>query len=165
MNKFGSVRFWLFTNSYSGKAISDYLREECQGNNINDSMKRLSQTLDFNHKQLEKHVLQKTKSKCPYARIPLKIKIYLEIEKELVALAEEKLDKYSTAKEDYQNQLFSPATERAAGNSLTDIKNDQRFNEKLEENIRTYRITYYKVAYKYKLPTIRIVPFILRLVT
>jgi len=105
------------------------------------------------------------KPKCPLKRISSLLKIYLEIEKELRNVVDEKLDEYSTAKEDYQRQLLLPAIERAAGNSLRKIEDDRKFEIKLGERIKEYGNIYYKVAYKYKLPTMRIVPFLLRLIT
>lgn len=68
-------------------------------------------------------------------------------------------------KEDYHNQLLSPAIERVAGNSLTKIDDDKEFETRLTDQINRYTSVYYKVAYKYKLPTIRIVPFLLRLIS
>ena len=79
-------------------------------------------------------------------------------------LSEEKLDEYSTAIEDYQGQLLSPAIERAVGNFLADVKNDRHFQKLFEEKLGSAHYGYYNVAYKYGLPTMRIVPFILRLI-
>jgi len=75
------------------------------------------------------------------------------------------LDEYSTANQDYQHQLLYPAIERAAGNLLTDAVSDRKFQELLIEKIKEYTSTYYKVAYKFKLPTIRIIPFLIRLIS
>lgn len=99
-----------------------------------------------------------------YIRIPYNLRIYLETEKELTKLVEERLDEYSTAKEDYQNQLLYPAIERAVGNLLADVDNDSEFQGLFDEKTKSATYIYYKVAYKYKLSTIRIVPFILRLI-
>lgn len=165
MDKFKIVRFWLFANSYSGATLSIYIRECFTKRKIKYAIDHLSKILDINRYQLEKYIIKEIKPECPYQRVPFRLQVYFEIEQELINLTEEKQDKYSTAREDYQNQLLFPAIERAAGNFLTDVKNDQRFNSKLEEKIRTYRTIYYKVAYKYKLPTIRIVPFIIRLIS
>lgn len=127
-------------------------------------LKRLSGVLDFNYKQLSQFVVFDIKLQCPYKRVPKKLRMYLDIECELLKLKEEKLDEYSTVKEDYQRQLLYPAFERAAGNSLGKIKDDHEFNTKLIIRISEYGNIYYKVVYKYKLPTIRIVPFLLRLI-
>ena len=165
MTRFEKVRFYLFVNSYSGKTIYKYLREKCKSKKLEKSINRLSQVLSFNHKQIDKFIMQRIESKCPYKRIPLILKIYLEIENELMKLSEEKIDEYSTAKEDYHNQLLSPAFERAAGNSLTNISNDLKFQVLLEKNFRSFCYTYYKVVDKYKLPTMRTIPFLLRIIS
>lgn len=47
--------------------------------------------------------------------------MYLEVEKELSKLSEEKLDEYSTALEDHQRQLLYPVIERAVENMLNEI--------------------------------------------
>ena len=129
-----------------------------------ETIRRLAFTLGIGYYQLEKFIIFDLTPDCPYQKIPGKIRVYLEIENELRKLKEEKLDEYSTANQDYQHQLLYPAIERAAGNSLTDTVSDRKFQEQLIEKIKEYTSTYYKVAYKYKLPTIRIVPFILRLI-
>jgi len=165
MTKFPKVRLYLFTNSYSGKTIAAYLKEKYSENMLPSVIRRLAFALGINYYQLQKFLTSDITPKCPYRRVPDKIRIYLEIENELGRLKEEKLDDYLTVKEDYHNQLLYPAIERAAGNSLTNIASDREFQEKLQEKVRKYTMTYYKIAYGYKLPTIRIVPFILRLIS
>ena len=90
------------------------------------------------------------------------MKIYLEIEKELINIAEERLDKYSTVFEDYQWKLLSPAIERAAGNFLENLS-DVEFEKATNFRLKKYQYIYYKVVRKYRLPTMRNIPFILRL--
>jgi len=165
MTKLPKVRLYLFTNSYSGKTIAAYLKDKYSENKLSGVIRRLAFTLGINYHQLQKFIISDITPNCPYRRVPGKIRIYLEIENELGRLKEEKLDDYLTAKEDYHNQLLYPAIERAAGNSLTNIANDREFQEKLQEKVRKYTRIYYQVAYRYKLPTIRIVPFILRLIS
>ncbi|MDO8498343.1 MAG: hypothetical protein Q7S44_00965 [bacterium] len=65
---------------------------------------------------------------------------------------------------DYDWALVEPAVERAVGNYLCNIKNDSEFEGKLLLLKIRYKTYYYYVADKYKLPTIRILPFILRLI-
>ncbi|MBN1168990.1 hypothetical protein JXA63_03820 [Candidatus Woesebacteria bacterium] len=158
------VRSFLFANSYSANKIAVHLNAEYKGRKLEKVSKNLAVVLRFRQKQIINFVLFDIKSECPYQRIPKSIRLYLEIEKELLKLSEEKLDEYSTASEDYQNQLLSPAIERAVGNFLTDVKNDKRFQNLLEDKIKSAHYTYYKIAYKYALPTMRTVPYILRLV-
>lgn len=165
MKNFQVVRFYLFANSHSANRIATYLKTSYKGKKIVSITKNLSTVLRFKQKHIVDFVLYDVKPKCPYQRIPKSIKTYLEIEKELIKLTEEKSDKYSTALEDYRDQLLYPAVERAIGNFLTDVKNDNCFQSLLEKNIRSAHYTYYKVACKYRLPTIRIVPFMTRLIT
>lgn len=162
--KYERIRFFLFTHSYAGKNISLFLKNKYKSKKLLKVTKRLSGILDFNFNQLNQFVIFDIKPQCSYKRVPKELKVYLEIEQELSKIKEEKLDEYSTALEDYQRQLLYPALERAAGNSLEKIGNDKEFDIKIIERINEYGNIYYKVAYKYKLPTIRIVPFLLRLI-
>lgn len=68
---------------------------------------------------------------------------------------------------DYEKELalLSLAIERVVGNNLKNIEDDSLFKQQLEDFKRKYAYWYYKTAYKYKLPTIRIVPFLLRLIS
>jgi len=154
----------LFANSYSGKIIAAFIEEKCKKKRLNQVIKRLSLVLDFNPKQVKELIIFDLNPNSPYKRLPNKLKIYLEVEKELSNLVEEKLDEYSTALEDYQRQLLAPAIERAAGNLMKDV-DDKNFDKILELQIRKYTYIYYKTAYEYKLPTLRIVPFIIRLIS
>ena len=88
----------------------------------------------------------------------------MEIEREIINLTLEKQDKENTALEEYNKAIMEPAIERVAGNHLKNIENDKVFDTQLEELQRKYQNWYYATAYKYKLPTSRIIPFILRLV-
>lgn len=158
------VRFFLFTSSYSGERIRTYLKGKFRDKKLTKVIKNLSAVLHFKNAQVSKYVLYDIKPASPYRRLPYPLKIYLEIENELSKLSEEKLDEYSTALEDYQKQLLCPAIERAVGNFLEDVEDDNKFQKLLEEKFKPAHYTYYKVAYKYKLPTLRLVPFILRLI-
>lgn len=61
--------------------------------------------------------------------------------------------------------MLSTAIERAVGNNLCNIDDDSIFEMQLDELQKVYRKWYYKTANRYKLPTPRIVPFVLRLIT
>ncbi len=159
------IRFFLFINSYSVQKICLYSKELFNDEESIITIERLDSVLNLNCGQHLKSVVFDIKPKSPYQRFPARLKIYLEIEKELEKLKEEKLDEYSTAREDYQHQFLYPAIERATGKSLADISSDRKFQQKLGEKIREYTHAYYKVAYKYKLPTIRIIPFLIRLIS
>lgn len=157
------ARFFLFANSYSAKKISIYLKVKFGGKKLTKAIKRLSVILEFGYKQTTDFIILDSKPKCPYKRLPNSLRIYLEIENELMKLSEEKLDEYSTASEDYQRQLLCPAIERAVGNLLENINDDTKFQRLMEEKFKSSFRIYYKVAYKYGLPTMRVVPFVLRL--
>lgn len=95
----------------------------------------------------------------------MKIKAYLAIENEIIILKIERQDKESIIHEDYERAILSPAIERATGNSLKNIKDDFVFEKQLEELRTRYQRWYYEIAHLYKLPTLGILPFILRLIT
>lgn len=67
--------------------------------------------------------------------------------------------------EDYEGPLLVLAIERVVGNSLCDTEEDQEFETKRVELYRQYNNWYYWVAWRYRLPTLRIVPFLIRLLT
>ncbi len=74
-------------------------------------------------------------------------------------------EKNSLMPDEYERAFLTLAIERVAGDKLTDIEDDSEFELKLEILKRHYVRWYYRVAYKYKLPTPRILPFIWRLIT
>jgi hypothetical protein len=165
IKNYKEVKFYLFTNSYSGKKITIYLKGTLGGQKLARAIKRLSVVLEFGCKQITDFIIFNTKPVCPYKRLPNSLKIYLEIENELSKLSEEKLDEYSTALEDYQRQLLYPAIERAVGNLLESIDDDGEFQKLSEEKFKSAIYIYYKVARKYGLPTMRNIPFILSIIT
>lgn len=159
------IRFFLFTNSYSGRRISLYLKGKFGGKKLARAIKRLSDILEFEYKQTVEYVVFDAKPTCPYKRLTSHLRMYLEIEKELSKLSEEKLDEYSTALEDYQRQLLYPAIERAIGNLLDEIEDDSKFQTLLEERFKNAIYVYYKVVRKFGLPTMRNIPFILSIIS
>jgi len=165
VKNYKEIRFFLFTNSYSGKRIATYIKLRFQGKKMEKAVKRLSVIFDFNYSQVWDFITSGLNPTCPYKRLPASLKIYLEVEKELSKLSEEKLDEYSTALEDYQRQLLCPAIERAVGNLLENINDDSEFEKLLGERFKSSFHIYYKVAYKYGLPTMRVVPFVLRIIS
>lgn len=52
-------------------------------------IRRLASALDINYHQLQKFITLNVTPNCPYQKVPGKIRIYLEIEKELGKLKEE----------------------------------------------------------------------------
>lgn len=162
--RFNKTRFFLFANSYSGSKVAFALNEKYKGGKLLKIINRISVVMNFNQSHIKNFVLTGNKPPQPYLRIPSSLRIYLEVEKELLKLSEERLDEYSTTIEDYQRQLFLPAIERAIGNLLTDVKNDERFQKLLEEKLKSTYYLYYKVVDKYSLPTMRVIPFLLRII-
>ena len=126
---------------------------------------RLSRVLILDYQQLWQFiVLNRLKRLSPKISGDEKIKVYLSIESEIIALKIARQDKENIIHEDYESAVLSPAIERTAGNNLRNIKNDLVFEKRLEELQKEYQRWYYQVAYKYKLPTPRILAFILRLI-
>jgi len=162
--KFIEMRFYLFCNSYSGNKLANHIVVKNSNEKLR-CIRRLTNVLNFKYKQTYDFIIFGVIPESPYQRMPRVLTTYLEVEKELSKLSDEKLDEYSTANEDYQRQLLYPAIERAVGNFLTDVKNDDKFQKLMEEKFKQACYIYYKVVYKYKLPTLRTVPFVLRLIT
>lgn len=165
IKSYKNIRFFLFTHSYSGKKNSLFLKGKFNGKKLTKTINSLSVVLGFKYKETSNYILLDIKPDPPYKRLPYILKVYLEIENELSKITEEKSDEYSTALDDYQRQLLYPAIERASGNFMKVVDNDSEFEKLLEEKIKSVTHIYYKIAYKYKLPTLRVVPFILRLIS
>lgn len=102
MSKYKNVRFFLFTNSYSAQLISQYFRKKYKSSQLSKSkklaeeIKRLSCVLFFSNKNLMRFFIFDIKPKCPLKRISLPLKVYLEIEKEIIRVTNEKLDELSS---------------------------------------------------------------------
>jgi hypothetical protein len=179
---FKKIRLALFLNSYAYYRISQSIREKYKFDNkleqkelrrkyfnkkVIPEISRLSRVLNLPHKPLwESIVLDKT---FPFnKKIPdkEKIRVYLSIESELIKLVIAKQNKSDYVDPDYEIELalLSIAIERAVGNALKDVEDDFDFAKQSEKLKRRYIYWYYGVAYKYKLPTTRIIPFILRLI-
>jgi len=180
---FNKVRLSLFIRSYAHYYITQYVRVK---HKINDKLtprelrakyydkhaipeiSRLCRVLNLNYASLWKSILLEKK----YA-LNKKIKgkdnigIFLSVEQEIIALSIAKQNKSDFKDPDYESELavLSIAIERAVGNDLKDIEDDFDFAQRLEELKKKYNYWYYKVAYKYKLPTLRITPFVVRLIT
>ena len=166
---YNKIRLSLFLRSYGAYIILNKFKNKPSYRVV----RRLGNALN-----LDIHLLNKffTSGKYPRGRllnvnrltkylIPKeKIMVYLEIEQEIITLTLEKQDKENTALEDYDKAIMEPAIERVAGNHLKNIEDDKVFDVQLEELQRKYQNWYYATAYKYKLPTSRIIPFILRLI-
>jgi hypothetical protein len=166
------VRFKLFTQSYAGKFLLIYLKNSSF---INIAVQRLARALLFKDFMLYRFIIMnkyqqqifKIKVKDNNSVNTERVSIYLQIEHELFNLARMKKNKstFSEFEYEYGNTLLSLAIERVAGNNLKNIKDDSEFERKLTILIKSYQHWYYCVAYRYKLPTLRILPYILRLIS
>ena len=165
---YNKVRLSLFLRSYGAYMILNRFKDKHNYRIIN----RLGNVLNLDTNLLNKFF---TSSKYPrglpnlnhltkYLVPKEKMLVYLEIEREIINLTLEKQDKEKTSLEDYDKAIMEPAIERVAGNHLKNIEDDKVFDTQLEELQRKYQNWYYATAYKYKLPTSRIIPFILRLI-
>jgi len=166
MTKYNTERYFLFTHSYSGKAIAEHITKRCKDDaaRFEKEAHLLAKVLRFRHADLKKFILYPITPDVSIKIMRHDFLAFLELERELECIASEKLDEYSTAKEDYQRQMLTPAIERAARNALAEIDDDSEFQNKIQEKIQEHGRIYYKVARKYRLPTMRIVPFLLRLI-
>ena len=177
------VRLVLFTHSYACYSITQHLRVKYK---IDDKLpprelrrkyfdkrtipeiSRLSRALTFEYRLLWQSILlNKTQSLGKRIVDREGIRFYLSIEKELITLAASRWNRPSLFESDYESEsaVLSTAIERAVGNNLCNIEDDSIFEMQLDELQKVYRRWYYKTANRYKLPTPRIVPFVLRLIS
>src|SRR3989344_1529278 len=173
------IRIALFTNSYANHRIAQVIKRKYKidgklnpkevrkkyfSKNAIPEISRLSHTLNLPYKPLwEGLILNKSSPLNKNVPEKEKIKAYLSIEEELIMLSVEKETRISSFfNPDYENEfaLLSIAIERAVGNKLINIEDDSVFNHQQEILQKLYLRWYYKVAWKYKLPTTRIVPFV-----
>lgn len=177
------IRLILFTHSYANHRIAEVikrkykldsklppheLRQKYFNKRKIPEVARLSRVLNLLYKPLwESLILGKSLSLNKSVPDRNKIKVYLAIETELTALAKARVSKLSEFyNPDYEQDIsvLTTAIERTVGNKLKNIDNDSVFEHQQEIIQKLYLRWYYKVAWKYKLPTIRIIPFILRLI-
>src|SRR3989344_4193106 len=179
-NTFYKTRFNLFIRSYIAYSIQNYLKIKYKiDSNLTKSqlhqkfsnkkaipeVSRLSKVLIMDYQQLWQFILLgKNRKLNSKVNSQLKIKAYLAIEREIIALKIERQDKENIIHEDYERALLSPAIERAAGNRLKNIKDDLVFEKRLEELKKKYQRWYYATAHEHKLPTLVNFPLILRLI-
>lgn len=180
---FKKVRLSLFIRSYTFYRIAQGIREKYKFESklkpkelrtkyfkkkSSPEISRLSRTLNLPYKPLwEAIVLDKTLSFAKKIPDKDRIRIYLSIEHELIQLAVMKQNRtdYTNPDYDFEFKILNLAIERAVGNRLINIKNDNVFERQSEILQKTYHNWYYAIAWKYKLPTTRIVPFVSRLIS
>ncbi len=173
MRKFQQLRLALFANSYCGKHLAKILGAKYEKNR-DEALKEiylLANALNLRKKLLFEVIVKGRcfhQTICPkYFTFPKdnsEIPIFLAVEKEMIEITDNRFMEELLEVEDYTSGILESAIERAVGNKLTNITDDSKFNQKIFELSKIYRGCYYRVAYRYKLPTIRIVPFIQRLI-
>lgn len=175
------IRLDLFIRSYVGYSICNYIRtkhkiddnlstsqlqEQFYGKRIIPEISRLSRALNSNYQLLWRFVvLNRRQGLNRKTKTNRKIEAFLAIEEEMIFLTIARQDKENIINDDYERAILLPAIERAAGNSLRHVNNDLIFEQRLDEVRNEYTRWYYEIAYRYKIPTLRIVPFLLRLIT
>ena len=180
-NTFQKTRLALFIRSYVGYSIQNYLKirykiddkltksqlhQKFSNKKAIPEISRLSRALNLNYQLLWQFILLgKSKKLNTKVNSQMKIKAYLAIEKEIITLKIERQDKENIIHEDYERALLSPALERAAGNSLKNVRDDLVFENQLEGLRKRHQRWYYEIAHEYKLPTLVNYPFILRLIS
>jgi len=164
---FQSTRFALFARSYAGYYFTQQVSTSDEPKNL---VRKLAKTLLFDE-QILGFYLSPGFFKKDVDRIiknidcdKEKVKIYLEIEKQLTTLIQDKGEKESYVPEEYESALLAPAIERVAGDSVSNIQSDALFERKLTERKRIYTLWYYSIVRNYRLPTLRIIPFLARLI-
>jgi hypothetical protein len=168
-SSFREIRFSLFIQSFAGFKIKQYI---VNSNNQHLLINCLSKILVFDPCNLRCYILHKNcqrkffEIKINDSDIIKKADVYLLVEKQLCQLYKEKTKSLnSDFAGDYETGLLDLALERVSGNVISDIKNDRKFDEQLTLWKTTYKSWYYQIACKYRLPTIRIIPFLLRLIS
>lgn len=166
---YNKVRLSLFLHSYGVHTVLNRFKNKPNYKVIS----RLGKVLNLDILLLNKFFisgkypvgLPKLNSLTKYLVPKERMLVYLEIEREIINLTLEKQDKESIFLEDYDKAIMEPAIERVAGNHLCKIQDDREFEEKLILLKTKFKTFYYSVAYKYKLPTSRIAPFIIRIIS
>jgi len=148
------VRWYLFTKSYAYTVFQEYVCQ-AKGREKQRLKKRIGKVL----------LIQPTRAKqTPTTfRRNGKVSVYIRIERELVRLISERKERGTFDLDEYEYALLEPAIERVVGEDLSDIEDDGEFDEQLLVYQSLYRHWYYQTARKYRLPTLRIIPFIVRL--
>ena len=179
---FNKIRLLIFIQSYPFFRISQEIKKKYKfdknlkpqalkkqyfNKKVIPEISKLSKVLNLSYKNLWKAiVMDKTFSLSNRLAERQKIKVYLSIESELIQLTVAKQDRTDHTNPDYDDfQFLSLAIERAVGNRLINTKSDAIFEQQSEILQKSYLNWYYQVGWKYKLPTMRIVPFVLRLIS
>jgi len=151
------IRAYLFTKTYAYTIFQEYIHKA--GKKEKHNLKR----------RIAKILLLKPNPAVAIADFNSilhhdgKLSIYVRIEHELIQLMNERKNRGHFDLIEYEYALLDPAIERVVGSDLCDIENDKEFDEQLTTFKTIYINWYYQTAAKYRLPTLRIIPFLLRL--
>lgn len=170
---YNKIRFTLFVRSYPGYFLINRLRNKYEDNQklAEREITKLTKVLSLNKKWLKLFIFKNrlpkgflVKGLIFFLQDKHQIPIFLQIEKEVINLALDKQNRNPLMDYEYERALLAPAIERVAGNRLSKVKDDFEFDNKLPELSSKYEYLYYQVIYRYKLPSLRNLSFVLRLV-
>lgn len=171
---FKSIRMSLFQQTYSGYVIAEYIRNKYKKKSKFPKGKKIPEIsllvkcLNFDFQPTCDFIVKN--KRLPLMKLILAksgIRQYLEVEKELVRLVSSRHNRSKDFYDpDYEIEvaILQLSIERVSGNHVPNNTSDRDFENILADKQNQYRKWYYKIAYLYKLPTIRITPFILRLI-
>ncbi len=151
------IRAYLFTKTYAYTVFQEHILE---------AKRKDKQKLK---RRIEKMLLLKPAATMSIANMNSilyhdgKLSVYVRIEHELIQLIKARKSRGYFDLTEYEYALLDPAIERVVGTDICDIENDKEFDEQLMTFKTIYINWYYQTAAKYRLPTIRIIPFLLRL--
>ncbi len=148
------VRWYLFTKSYACFVLQEYIHK-AKGTEKKRLRKRIAKVL----------LIQPNRAEQTPIRRNGKISVYVRIERELMRLITERKERGTFDLDEYEYALLTPAIERVVGEDLSDIDDDREFDRQLTVYKSLYQGWYYQTAAKYRLPTLRIIPFLLRLLS
>lgn len=150
------ARWYLFTKSYAYTIFQEYVHK-AKRIEKQRLRKRIAKVL-----LIQPNCAEQTPATF---RCNGKVSVYVCIERELIRLITERKKRGTFDLDEYEYALLKPAIERVAGSDLAYIDDDREFDQKLIERIAHYKHWYYQTAQTYRLPTLRIIPFLLRLIS
>jgi hypothetical protein len=151
------IRAYLFTKTYAYTVFQEYVRE-AKRKDKQKLKKRIAKIL-----LLKQNAYMRASDIPSRFRCDGRLSVYIRIEQELIQLTKEREKRGYFDLIEYESAFLEPAIERVVGADLCEIENDKEFDELLITFKTIYLNWYYQTAVKYRLPTIRIIPFLLRL--
>lgn len=154
---YNQIRTCLFTKIYAYTVFQEYI-VEAKRKDKQKLRRRIAKML-----LLKPHTTMSTVDCNSIIHHDGKLSVYVRIEHELTLLTKERNKRGYFDLIEYEYALLDPAIEHVVGEDLCSIENDKEFDMQLAKFKTIYRNWYYQTAVKYKLPTLRIIPFLLRL--